>query len=91
MYYSAEFNQDTVMQASDALKSKVGVCEVMPSVRFSMNKRGEGFVLVCTHPNPSLNCGTAAVGCDNCIRKEEVARSNKEFSKYLLSIVCKNI
>ena len=81
--YTFEIDYNTQMKVQELLKTKEGVCEVMPKVRIT-NHEGRYSTrveLVCVHKDSSINCGTNAKDCTNCLNKDEVYQSNKSFNK----------
>ena len=86
--YIFEIDYDTQLKALELLKTKEGVCEVMPKVRIT-NHEGRYPIrieLVCVHQDSSINCGTNAKCCTNCLNKDEVKQSSKSLIK-LINIV----
>lgn len=80
--YETSYNTHSKVQ--DLMKSKEGVCEVMPKARITAYDNGkESITLVCTHTNPSLNCGTGAENCTRCLDKDKAFEDNKRFSDAL--------
>lgn len=81
--YTFEIDYNTQLSVQELLKTKEGVCEVMPKVRIT-NHEGKypTFVeLVCVHQDSNINCGTNAKYCTNCLNKGEVKQSSKSFNK----------
>ena len=80
-----ETNYNTHSKVQDLMKSKEGVCEVMPTARIATYDNGkESITLVCTHPNPHLNCGSGAEHCTSCLNKDKAVEDGKKAFKYLL-------
>ena len=86
--YTFEIGYETHLKVKELLKTKEGVCEVMPKVRITNLEQGSGsrIDLVCVHPNSRINVGCSAQFCTNCQNKDEVYESNKAFSKVLSEI-----
>ena len=79
-----ETNYSTYSKVQDLMKSKEGVCEVMPKARITAYDNGkESITLVCTHTNPNLNCGTGAEDCTRCLDKDKAFEDNAKFDNYL--------
>ena len=79
-----ETNYNTYSKVQDLMKSKEGVCEVMPKAGITTYDNGkESITLVCTHTNPNLNCGTSAEDCTRCLDKNKAFEDNKRFSDCL--------
>lgn len=74
---------DQIVDAYNKLKAKEGVCDHPPNVRLTMHDFGFRTELICTHPNPSLNCGAGALHCDWCLGKESQKKANIQFAKEL--------
>ena len=84
--YTFEIDFETQVKVQELLKSKEGVCEVMPKVRITNYEGGFGggcIELVCVHSDSNLNCGTGAKYCTNCKDKDRVYKDNEEFGKML--------
>ena len=86
--YTFEIDYATHLKVKELLKTKEGVCEVMPKVRITNLEQGLGnrIDLVCVHPNSRINTGCSAKYCTNCQNKDEVYESNKAFGKVLSEI-----
>ena len=86
--YTFEIDYATHLKVQELLKTKEGVCEVMPKVRITNLEQGSErrVDLVCVHPNSRINVGCSAKHCTNCQNKDEVYESNKAFSKVLSEI-----
>ena len=86
--YTFEIEYVTHLKVMELLKTKEGVCEVMPKVRITNLEQGSGsrIDLVCVHPNSRINTGCSAKYCTNCQNKDEVYEYNKAFSKVLSEI-----
>lgn len=82
--FTYETSYSTYSKVQDLMKSKEGVCEVMPKARITTYDNGkESVELVCTHTNPHLNCGTGAKDCTRCLDKDKAFEDNERFSNYL--------
>lgn len=82
--FTYETSYSTYSKVQDLMKSKEGVCEVMPKARITAYDNGkESITLVCTHTNPNLNCGTGAEDCTRCLDKDKTFEDNKRFSDAL--------
>lgn len=86
--YIFEIGYETHLKVQELLKTKEGVCEVMPKVRITNLEQGfeSRIDLVCVHPDSRINTGCSAKYCTNCQNKGEVYESNKAFSKVLSEI-----
>ena len=82
--FTYETSYSTYSKVQNLMKSKEGVCEVMPKARITTYDNGkESITLVCTHPNPHLNCGTLAEDCTRCLDKDKAFEDNAKFANCL--------
>ena len=86
--YVFEIDYNTQLKVQELLETKEGVCEVMPKVRIT-NHEGRystGVELVCVHQDLSINCGTNAKYCTNCLNKDEVKQSSESLIKLIKTV-----
>ena len=86
--YTFEIDYTTHLKVKELLKTKEGVCEVMPKVRITNFEGGfkNRVELVCVHPDTRINTGCSAEGCTNCKNKDEVYEANRTFGKVISEI-----
>lgn len=86
--YVFEIDYDTQSKVQELLKTKEGVCEVMPKARITNHegKYSTRIELVCVHQDSGINCGTNAEYCTNCLNKDEVKQSSKKLLKLINTI-----
>ena len=83
--FTYETSYITYSKVQDLMKSKEGVCEVMPKARITTYDNGKEYItLVCTHPNPHLNCGTGVEHCTSCLNKDKAIEDGKKTFKEFL-------
>lgn len=74
--YTFEIDFETQVKVQELLKTKEGVCEVMPKARITNHegKYSTNITLVCVHEDVTINCGTNAEYCTNCKDKDMVKK-----------------
>lgn len=74
MKVMVDITHEQMFKAYKLIEKKRGVCDILPSARFSMSD-GESYItfdtLVCDDRMGSKQTGISAQYCDNCIKAKQ--------------------